>query len=229
MERKYQLVKKILIKGEIETLTGLKIGGSQTAMSIGGIDNSVIRNPLDNKPYIPGSSIKGKMRSLLELRDGTIGNKKMGVIDHGPTEDPNSRVGKLFGCLGDKKVQRASKIMVRDCTLLTPEEKFSKTDLPYTEAKTEVVLDRVTAKAMPRSIERVPAGVQFGLEIILTITSEDNEKEFLTDTFHALRLLQDDSLGGYGSRGYGQVKIRIKQLIERTAAFYRGEDVEKDR
>lgn len=224
----HQIVKKIFLRGKIQTITGLKIGGSQTAMSIGGVDNAVIRNPLDNKPYIPGSSIKGKMRSLIELRDGTIGNVKMGLVENGPSTEPTARASKLFGCLNKEK-QRASRISVRDAKLLTEESKFSKTDLPYTEAKTEVVLDRVTAKAMPRSIERVPAGVEFSLEIVLTVFREDNEAELLKDTFAGLQLLQNDSLGGYGSRGYGQVKIVLTEIETKSAEYYQGKFAESDK
>lgn len=82
-----KLIKKIFIHGSIRLLTGLRIGGSSSAMSIGGLDNIIIRNPIDNKPYIPGSSLKGKMRSLIELREGTIGNRNMGSVKHGPSEE----------------------------------------------------------------------------------------------------------------------------------------------
>ena len=75
-----QLKKKIFIKGEIELLTGTHIGGTNSAMGIGGPDSTVVRNPIDNKPYIPGSSLKGKMRAMVEIADGTIESVNMGQV-----------------------------------------------------------------------------------------------------------------------------------------------------
>ena len=56
---------KYIIQGKIKVLTGLHIGGPTTGLNIGGVDNIVIKDA-KGKPYIPGSSLKGKMRSLLE-------------------------------------------------------------------------------------------------------------------------------------------------------------------
>src|SRR3989338_11494456 len=62
------------ITGIMQCVSGLRIGGSKDTIEIGGMDNPIIRNPLDKFPYIPGSSIKGKMRSLLEWEiDGKLG------------------------------------------------------------------------------------------------------------------------------------------------------------
>jgi len=228
----YQLKKKILISGKIELLTGLRIGGSTSAMSIGGIDNIIIRNPIDNKPYIPGSSLKGKMRALIELRDGTIGNKEMGAVEHGPSENPETLSCRLFGNSSGDKKQRPSCIIVRDCKLLTPEDKFSNADIPYAEVKTEVVIDRITSAAVPRAMERVPAGAEFSLNLVINIFdehSEDDEKLLVQTTFDALRLLQDDYLGGSGSRGYGQIKFHIENVKERTIQFYKTQEKEQEK
>ncbi|MCX7649409.1 MAG: RAMP superfamily CRISPR-associated protein, partial [Flavobacteriales bacterium] len=92
-----KLKKKILIEGTIQLLSGLRIGGTSSAMSIGGIDNIIVRNPLDNKPYIPGSSLKGKLRSLIELREGTLGGPSGGNVQHGPSQDPSRLSCKVFG------------------------------------------------------------------------------------------------------------------------------------
>ncbi len=56
---------RIKISGEIETVTGMHIGGNEIGLAIGGADNTIIRNGLDGRPYVPGSSLKGKMRCLL--------------------------------------------------------------------------------------------------------------------------------------------------------------------
>jgi len=222
-----KLLKKIIISGEIETLTGLMIGGSNTAMGIGGPDKMVIRNPVTNQPYIPGSSLKGKMRSLLELSYGYIGNRKMGKVENGPDEDPTHESTQLFGTARTDDKQRPSRIICRDGFLLNPDD-LKGTELLFTEAKTEVVIDRITSQAMLRAFERVPAGAKFSLNIVVNIFDDDKFKDQFKDlTFKSLQLLQDDYLGGSGSRGNGQVKFTIKSVTERTNKFYHGEEEEK--
>ena len=60
-----KLEKKIIISGKIIAESGIMIGGNNTAFEIGGTDKQVVRNPINKMPYVPGSSLKGKMRSLL--------------------------------------------------------------------------------------------------------------------------------------------------------------------
>ncbi|RIV25580.1 type III-A CRISPR-associated RAMP protein Csm3 [Fibrisoma montanum] len=219
-----KLLKKILITGEIEALTGLMIGGSNTAMGIGGPDKMVIRNPVTKQPYVPGSSVKGKMRSLLEVSFGYIGEKAMGKVKNGPGDNPDHQTTVLFGSARGDDRQRPSRIICRDGFLLNPDD-LKGTELPFTEAKTEVVIDRITSAAMPRTFERVPAGARFGLNIVVNVFDDDKFKDDLRSlTYKALQLLQDDYLGGSGSRGNGQVKIRIQSVVERTSEFYQGTD-----
>lgn len=212
------LKKKILYTGVITLKTGLHIGGTNAALNIGGPDKFVVRNPLTNIPYIPGSSLKGKMRSLVELRFGESVNGR-------PSNDANSRAGALFGVSGDSDSSRPSRLIVRDAPLFTGSDSdeelnqyglkrkdipdFSQTDLPYTESKTEVAIDRVTAKANPRTFERVPAGAQFKLNMVLNVFEDENEAELKDTLMLAIKLLEDDYLGGHGSRGYGHVKISL--------------------
>ena len=235
-----KLLKKYIITGQLEAVTGLVIGGTNAGMEIGGVDKHVIRNPITNEPYIPGSSIKGKMRSLLELRDGTIGNKRMGAVKNGPNDDLNKcRSTRLFGnAVGNpNEQQRPSRILVRDAFLSTEqgdddrrvskEMFFERTDLPYTEVKTEVVIDRITSRAMPRQIERVPSGAKFDLEFILNIYQGENEKELLEDMFSAMQLLQNDYLGAAGSRGSGQIRFlnHTIRITKRTMDYYKEQNV----
>ncbi|WP_297499767.1 type III-A CRISPR-associated RAMP protein Csm3, partial [Thermococcus sp.] len=58
---------KVVIRGRIKALTGLHIGSQRDVSEIGGIDNPVIKDPHTGLPYIPGSSLKGKLRSLFEV------------------------------------------------------------------------------------------------------------------------------------------------------------------
>lgn len=203
-----KLKKKIIYTGTIVLKTGLHIGGTNTALNIGGPDKFVVRNPINQLPYIPGSSLKGKMRSLIELACGNTNNGDA-------TKDPKTKAGKLFGVPSDIENGHPSRIIVRDGELINSEE-FANTDLLYTESKTEVTINRITAKAMPRTFERVPAGAKFNLEMVLNVFDGDDEDELKNTIKKAIELLEDDYLGGNGSRGYGQVKIKLNVPEEKT-------------
>ena len=111
------LVKKYIIRGHIETKSGLHIGGTDSGFSIGSTDATVIKHPITGEPYIPGSSLKGKMRSLTELRDGTLGTKRYGQISAGPTEKADDLAARIFGTANNEDSQRPSRIIVRDAML----------------------------------------------------------------------------------------------------------------
>ena len=226
-----QLLKKIEITGTITLLTGLHIGGTNSSMSIGGIDKGVIRNPLTNQPFIPGSSLKGKMRSLLQVANGQFKEleKPMGGVKYVASEDGVD--SELFGNATGNSKQKPSRLIVRDCELSQEKEAngmshaewlLSKTDIPYTEGKTEVVIDRITSAANPRQIERVPAGAKFKLNMVLNVWQGEEEATLMKNLFKSLELLRDDYLGGSGSRGYGQIAIEISDIIEKTADNYYG-------
>ena len=202
-----QLKKKIKIQTSITLMTGLHIGGSSDNVEIGGIDNPVIKLATrGNEPYIPGSSLKGKMRCLLEQ---TKGAAQVGL---------NKEVNNLFGITENNKLgikdNQPSKLIVRDA-LLSKESKEAllacdNLDMPYTENKWENVIDRTKGVAEhPRQSERVPAGAVFNAEFILNIWDDDKDKENeLIALFEkGIRLLENDYLGGSGSRGYGQIKF----------------------
>ena len=202
-----QLKKKIKIQTSITLMTGLHIGGSSDNVEIGGIDNPVIKLATrGNEPYIPGSSLKGKMRCLLEQ---TKGAAQVGL---------NKEVNNLFGITENNKLgikdNQPSKLIVRDA-ILSKESKEAllacdNLDMPYTENKWENVIDRTKGVAEhPRQSERVPAGAVFNAEFILNIWDEDKdeENELMALFEKGIRLLENDYLGGSGSRGYGQIKF----------------------
>lgn len=227
-----KLLKKIVISGELTLETGLHIGGTNSSMSIGGIDKAVIRNPLNNQPFIPGSSLKGKMRSLLEVSIGKIGGSVGSTVKNGPfnitsnSEEPYP--ADLFGN-AEKESQKPSRLIVRDLKLKNHDELLAKTEIPYTEGKTEVVIDRITSAANPRQNERVPAGAVFLLNLVLNVWDQDvhSQDQLIRLLFTSLQLLSDDYLGGHGSRGYGQVSINITKMDERsTDTYYNGTDVD---
>lgn len=220
-----KLKKKIVYTGHILLKTGLHIGGTNAALNIGGPDKFVVRNPLTNVPYIPGSSLKGKMRALVEISNGETNNGK-------PSTDCSKGAGALFGTSADNGGGHPSRLIVRDAEMATENDNdaeleryglmkqsipdYSNTELPYTEAKTEVSIDRITAKANPRTFERVPAGAQFKLEMVLNIFDNEDESALRATLEKAIQLLQDDYLGGNGSRGYGKIEFKIKSSEEKT-------------
>jgi CRISPR-associated protein Csm3 len=200
-----QLVKKIKINTSITLITGLHIGGNSENVEIGGIDNPVIK--LASKgdvPYIPGSSLKGKMRCLLEQAAGA---PKVGL---------DEKVNNLFGITENKRNgiddNKPSKLIVRDA-MLTDESKAlllacDNLDMPYTENKWENSIKRTEGKAEnPRQTERVPAGAVFNAEFIINVWDDDDEQELMALFEKGIRLLENDYLGGSGSRGYGQIKF----------------------
>jgi CRISPR-associated protein Csm3 len=210
-----KLVKKIKYTAKIELLSGLHIGGTNTTMSIGGVDNFIIRNPIDLKPYIPGSSLKGKMRSLLELAYGEHENGSVST-------DSKSHCGALFGVSASSKDSNAhaSRLIVRDAMWIDTDVKFDKTDLYLAESKTEVNIDRITSRANPRTQERVPRGAQFLFEAVLNIFDGESEEQYDKDIRKAISLLEDDYLGGHGSRGYGRIRFIDIKTESKSAANY---------
>lgn len=202
-----QLVKKIKINTSITLITGLHIGGNSENVEIGGIDNPVIKiASKENIPYIPGSSLKGKIRCLLEQ------------VYRAPKIGLNQEVNNLFGYSGTKQ---PSKIIVRDAMLSDDSKKMlsacDNLDMPYTETKVENTIDRVqgaTVKGGIRQTERVPAGATFNAEFIINVWDDDKEEELMALFKKGIQLLENDYLGGSGSRGYGQIKFGKAAKVE---------------
>lgn len=231
------LEKKIIIKGKIETLTGLHIGSARESVEIGGMDNPVIKDPVTGLPYIPGSSLKGKMRSLLEksVANSKGGpkffNRNMGRPGHEihvhvcNTKDEalKCEVCRIFGSSGDKN--HPGRAYFRDA-FLTKEWGERIISEGLIEEKYEASIDRITSAANPRPVERVPPHVEFEFEIVYNVEDE-KWKEDLKNLFKAMKLLEDDYLGGSGSRGYGKVKFTIQSISERDLGFYKGQNDEK--
>ncbi|HDP99826.1 MAG TPA: type III-A CRISPR-associated RAMP protein Csm3 [bacterium] len=217
---------KLFIEGDIELLTGMHIGGSSTALDIGGIDQNVIKTAA-GVPYLPGSSLKGKMRNLT--------GKKRGCndLDLKPEElNEHSDIALIFGLSGNvKKEGFATRLIVRDAYLAVDDFKnkkqtgvFAELELEYTDGKWENVINRLNGTAEhPRQMERVPAGAVFNFSLVYSIFNDDDRKNVKT-VLEALRLLQDDYLGGSGSRGYGQVRFKNISFALKTPAKYEGDN-----
>jgi CRISPR-associated protein Csm3 len=213
------------LTGIIELVTGLHIGSGDTEMHIGGTDNPVIKHPVTQEPYIPGSSLKGKMRSLLEWRLGVISITGGQPLGFGHLQEPSiqavledaKNLLRLFGgapegaSAGTALVQEIgpTRLAFWDCGLRREwVEDMTKKSLLLTETKMENMIDRIRGVAEhPRNTERVPGGAQF--DFALTIRVHDSE-DLLATVFEGLKLLELTGLGGSGSRGYG--KIRFTKL-----------------
>ncbi|MGF1523331.1 MAG: type III-A CRISPR-associated RAMP protein Csm3 [Leptolyngbyaceae cyanobacterium] len=264
---------KVRITSTLIVETGLHIGGGGETLDIGGLDKSVIRDPITQQPYLPGSSIKGKLRSILERllnkplnRLGGSGTYRYESDDHvnGYSEIDGQyirfegaetcQLSRVFGSTGGSKcwipsktVQKGklapdnaptasiegvqhtrirgrnapARLIVRDAHLTKESAKQLEkidTGLYMAEWKFENGLDRITAAANPRQLERVPAGAKFNFEMVYTVEKREQAGEDLKNLAIALALLEDDALGGHGSRGYGKVRF------EEFRFFYRGVD-----
>ncbi|MHA1274516.1 MAG: type III-A CRISPR-associated RAMP protein Csm3 [Promethearchaeota archaeon] len=228
---KLHLKAKVQIIGKIHLKTGLSIGGSGGGLQIGGVDNPIIRNPINSEPYIPGSSLKGKFRSLLEkhlgkeLNNEVISGKnpiRIHTCQNGKDYD-NCPVCVLFGS-AEKEFNKPTRLIVRDSYLIdggeySKDELREKGDLPYSEIKTETVIDRITAQAMPRELERVPAGARFSLDLIYDVY-DTKDVDFIGEVFKCMKLLEDDYLGGSGSRGSGQIEFIDLQINIKEEEYY---------
>lgn len=186
---------KIVIRCDLKVLTGMHIGASGAFSAIGAVDSPVVRDPMTQKPIVPGSSLKGKLRTLL-ARSLCRDVNKMPKFD-----DDNEVILRMFG---SAQPVRRSRLQFSDC-FVQNEESFR--EIGLTEIKTENEINRATSVANPRQIERVVAGVIFGVRIVYDVMNAAEVEEDLGQLAHAMQLLQLDYLGGHGSRGSGRVGL----------------------
>ena len=230
----------IVISGVISCRSGLLIGGADDTLQIGGIDKSVIRNPLTGEPYIPGSSLKGKLRSITEKIVTDTHNRPLRA---NRPSDPDKKVWRhecndyndakacqlcrIFGATGKDNLDNyPGALLVRDSPLSKTKE-MKQDGLPITETKMEIAIDRLTSAPQLRTFERVPAGAKFEFELVYRVetlqpegVSEDGKvtvdsarvKTDITNLLNAMDILEKDGLGGSISRGYGRVEFKVKQF-----------------
>ena len=259
MTSKFEFQGKIFIRAEMGVDTGLHIGGTTEGYEIGGIDNPVLKlstscETVDLQncsyqvparvPYVPGSSLKGKLRSLLEwarlpqslanpvpcphcAKIVAIKDQQEKIIGWSGQQCLCGEcvVCRLLGAPASKS--GPARLTMRDAYPTPGSLEFWRQEMGeevFTEIKTENVIDRLTSQATPRPMERVPPGSAFCLSFIFDLYAEDGEnaedKYALKQLFHALQLLEDSSLGGSGTRGYGQVHFGHFSLLFRPLKFY---------
>lgn len=220
-----KLAENIIIEGEIITKTGLHIGGNKDTLHIGGLDLPIIKDSATGKPIIPGSSLKGRMRSLIEYSRGKYDLYRGEGHPHGSREkctDSNCPICVVFGSIKNPNTY-FTRLIVRDSIAIDD-------DSVDTELKMENYIDRLSGKAgSPRTLERVPTNTKFKLELVYSIFDENKDRENLRIIFESLALVEDTYLGGHGSRGYGKVEFKLNRIRRKKAETYKsaneGEDI----
>jgi len=192
---------KILIQCNMTVLTGMHIGGGAAFSAIGAVDSPVVRDSFTGEPMLPGSSLKGKMRTLLAK------SLKKHFITQECKDDPEE-IKRLFGSAGDGKNAnpKTARLHFADAFLNNAEELKKRGGM--TEVKFENTISRLTAVANPRQIERVVRGAEFGIKMVYDMEEEADLKQDFVNIARALKLLSMDYLGGHGSRGYGKVAFK---------------------
>ena len=239
-ETQLKLIGKLVIEGELHCETGLHVGAGKGSLEIGGADNPVVKDAF-GRPYVPGSSLRGKLRSLLEHSSGLttanelvyLSRRKGQEVRIHQSNRPDDDICLLFGrnpgrmerVSGDaleSTTATPSRLTVYDAPLdlesITPQMRENLDDA-ITVVKSENAVDRITSQANPRTLERVPAGARFRVRIVIDILCEP-DRELPGRLVEALRLLEDDALGGGGSRGSGRVKLSNLRLTWRSRDFY---------
>jgi CRISPR-associated protein Csm3 len=212
-----KLIQSSVFEGRIELLTGLHIGAGKDAIEIGGVDKPVVKHPHTGEPFIPGSSLKGKLRCLMEWATGRVdaeGNVWAGGDEKDPSVLARDPVLRIFGTTNPLWEAGPTRLVVRDAFLDSEwKSEIISRGLPLTEEKFENNIDRIQGKAGVgiRRTERVPAGAIFRMEMVYRVfdLGDDGEtdRNCLKDLFRVLRLLENDALGGSGSRGYGRLRF----------------------
>lgn len=231
---------KLVLEGEIHCQTGLHIGAGKGSLEIGGADNPVVKDAF-GIPYIPGSSLRGRLRSLLEQTLGLavpeeliyLSKRKGQEVRIHQSDRPDDdicvlfgrnpgRVEKVNGEAIEGAVATPARLTVYDAPLLvdsiTPQMRENLDD-ELTEVKSENAVDRITSQANPRTLERVPASARFHFRMVLDVLCPE-DRPLLARVAEALRLLEDDALGGGGSRGSGRVTFSALNLRWRSKDYY---------
>src|ERR1700683_5604004 len=235
-----KLIGKLILSGDLHCETGLHIGAGKGSLEIGGADNPVVKDAF-GMPYIPGSSLRGKLRSLLENALGLpspselvyLSKRKGQEVRIHQSDRPDDEICLLFG-RNPGRLERVegealesaqatpARLAVYDAPL-DPEsitaQMRENLDDELTEVKSENSIDRITSQANPRTLERVPAGARFRVRMVLDVLCEE-DKALAARLIEGLRLLEDDALGGGGSRGSGRVRFANLKLVWRNRAFY---------
>src|SRR6267378_449633 len=239
-ETQLRLIGKLLLEGELHCETGLHVGAGKGSLEIGGSDNPVVKDAF-GRPYIPGSSLRGKLRALLEGFLGLavpselifLSRRKGQEVRIHQSDRPDDEICLLFGRNPgrmdrvegeplDTRRATPARLTIYDAPLdtesITPQMRENLDD-EITEVKSENAIDRITSQANPRTLERVPAGARFKVRLVVDVLCAE-DRPLIARFAEGLRLLEDDTLGGGGSRGSGRVRLSNLSLVWRSRGFY---------
>src|SRR6516162_11417245 len=243
-----KLIGKLILEGELRCETGLHVGAGKGSLEIGGSDNPVVKDAF-GRPYVPGSSLRGKVRSLLEQSSGIVVPSALVYLSRRNGQEvrihqsdrPDDDICLLFG-RNPGRMERVqgetletsqatpARLAVFDAPL-DPEsitaQMRENLDDDLTEVKSENAIDRITSLANPRTLERVPSGATFQVRLVMDVLCDEDAPLFLR-VIEGLRLLEDDALGGGGSRGSGRVSFSNLRLVWRNKSYYAGGAEEKE-
>jgi CRISPR-associated protein Csm3 len=235
-----KLVGKLILSADLHCETGLHIGAGKGSLEIGGADNPVVKDAF-GLPYIPGSSLRGRLRSLLENAMGLTSPSELVYLSKRRGQEvrihqsdrPDDEICLLFG-RNPGRMERVegeplesaaaspARLTVYDAPLdpdsITAQMRENLDD-EITEVKSENAIDRITSQSNPRTLERVPARARFRVRMVLDVLCEE-DKALAPRLLEGLRLLEDDALGGGGSRGSGRVRFSNVKLAWRNRGFY---------
>ncbi len=235
-----RLAGKLVIDASLVCLTGLHIGAGKGSLEIGGADNPVVKDAF-GRPVVPGSSLRGRIRSLLEQALGLTAPEEMVYLSRrrgqevrihqsDRNDDPvcllfGRNPGRMDRVKGDAVESRhitPARLAIYDAPLevesITAQMR-EQLDDEMTEVKSENAIDRITAQANPRTLERVPAGARFRVRIVVDILQEE-DRALVPYVVQGLRLLEDAALGGGGSRGSGRVEFQNIRAVWRGRRYY---------
>jgi len=225
-----KLIGKLILEGEMHCETGLHVGAGKGSLEIGGSDNPVVKDSA-GRPYVPGSTLRGRIRSLLEQATGMavpselvyISKRKGQEVRIHQSDRPDDEICILFGrSSGEGSNASPARLSVFDAPLdldsITQQMRETLDD-ELTEVKSENAIDRITSQANPRTIERVPAGARFRVRFVIDMLCEE-DAPLAGMLIQGLRLLEDDALGGGGSRGSGRVRFAKLSLNWRNKDYY---------
>jgi CRISPR-associated protein Csm3 len=217
-----RLYGKLILKGKIQVKTGMHIGGSSDFSGIGAVDSVVIKDTVTKLPMIPGSTLKGKMRYLL----ARVYSDTPELVD---ISKEAMEIKRLFGTTVAADGPLGSRLQFSDM-LMTMESRDKivnmEPDLYVTEIKFENTINRLTSVANPRQIERVPSGAEFEFNLVYNIEDLEEVEEDLRNIRTAMELLEDDYIGGHGTRGYGRIEFNELDYELKSYSDFNKETVE---
>lgn len=235
-----KLIGKLILEGTLHCETGLHVGAGKGSVEIGGADNPVVKDAF-GRPYIPGSSLRGRIRALLEQSTGMavpsemvfVSRRKGQEVRIHQSDRPDDEICLLFGRTPGRMERvtgealeggsaSPARLAVFDAGLeldsITPQMRENLDD-ELTEVKSENAIDRITSQANARTFERVPVGARFRTRFVVDMLCEE-DAPLLALLIQGLRLLEDDALGGGGSRGSGRVRFSDLKLMWRDKGYY---------